>query len=200
MVFAINPSPGALDAYRAAARNTGTNNSPPPSSPQSSPQPQPQPAPPTTATVTVGGGVTTIVTQPQPSPNPQQPPNGNTNNASPSSSSGSPSPIASGNIPSGTSVSPSSPSAEGTSLSSHPGAPDRPYEHLIGVGVDGLLTFSPARIQALVGDVVTFDLRSEKHSVAQSSFNNPCQPLVKDDGSIGFRSGVYVYEMLRTHV
>ncbi|KAH6907566.1 hypothetical protein BKA70DRAFT_1283433 [Coprinopsis sp. MPI-PUGE-AT-0042] len=184
MVFAINPSPGALDAYRAAARNTGNNNAPPPSP---SPSPQPQPNPPTTTTVTVGGEVSTIVSQP--SPNPQQPPNGDANIASsiPASAGASPNPSS---VPSGTTASSSSPSTTGRPSSSLPGAPGEAYEHFIGVGVDGLLTFSPARIQALVGDVVTFEIHSANHSVAQSSFDNPCQPLVKEDGNIGFRSGV----------
>ncbi|KAH6911851.1 hypothetical protein BKA70DRAFT_863576 [Coprinopsis sp. MPI-PUGE-AT-0042] len=169
-------------------RNTGNNNAPPPSP---SPSPQPQPNPPTTTTVTVGGEVSTIVSQP--SPNPQQPPNGDANIASS---------IQRLRVhlqiqavyPAGRQRPPR--------VLPRQEDPRPPFLALLEkhtnissvVGVDGLLTFSPARIQALVGDVVTFEIHSANHSVAQSSFDNPCQPLVKEDGNIGFRSGVCVFE------
>jgi plastocyanin len=47
------------------------------------------------------------------------------------------------------------------------------------------LTFSPANVTALVGEVLSFNFNPKNHSVTQSSFDQPCQPL--KDG--GFSSG-----------
>lgn len=189
MVFAINPPSGALDAYRAAARNTGSNSPPPPSTPP--PQAQPQPNPPSITTVTVGGSVTTVVTVP--SSDPQRPPNQDSPNSNANPASPAPAPSGASSVatssPSG-SLASVNPSETGSPQPPRPGAPGVPYEHIIGVGDDGLLAFSPARIQALVGDVVTFEVRSENHSIVQSSFEAPCQPLVREDGNLGFRSGL----------
>ncbi|KAF3352623.1 hypothetical protein VdG1_08789 [Verticillium dahliae VDG1] len=52
------------------------------------------------------------------------------------------------------------------------------------VGESGL-TFDPAEVTAAVGDVVEFHFYPQAHSVAQSSFDSPCQPL----NTTGFFSG-----------
>ncbi|KAI8686954.1 hypothetical protein LRP88_13683 [Fusarium phalaenopsidis] len=56
--------------------------------------------------------------------------------------------------------------------------------HKVKVG-DGGLTFSPADLKAAVGDTVEFHFYQGTHSVAQSSFDKPCEPL----NSTSFFSG-----------
>ncbi|KAI8723567.1 Phytocyanin domain-containing protein [Fusarium sp. LHS14.1] len=56
--------------------------------------------------------------------------------------------------------------------------------HKVKVG-DGGLTFSPADLKAAVGDTVEFHFYKGTHSVAQSSFDKPCEPL----NSTSFFSG-----------
>ncbi|RSL46169.1 hypothetical protein CEP54_013981 [Fusarium duplospermum] len=56
--------------------------------------------------------------------------------------------------------------------------------HVVKVG-DGGLTFSPADLKAEVGDTVEFHFYKGTHSVAQSSFDKPCEPL----NSTAFFSG-----------
>lgn len=46
----------------------------------------------------------------------------------------------------------------------------------VGVGKSGL-TFNPDSIEADEGDTVTFKFWPKNHSVAQSAFNTPCQPM-----------------------
>lgn len=55
---------------------------------------------------------------------------------------------------------------------------------LITVG-DGKLVFSPSVVTANVGDTLSFSYYPRNHSVAQSSFADPCHPL----GNGGFFSG-----------
>ncbi|KAL9945863.1 hypothetical protein ACHAO5_004464 [Verticillium nonalfalfae] len=59
-----------------------------------------------------------------------------------------------------------------------------PGVHVVKVGENGL-TFEPAEVTAAVGDVVEFHFWPQAHSVAQSSFDSPCQPL----NTTGFFSG-----------
>ncbi|KAF6828254.1 extracellular serine-rich protein [Colletotrichum plurivorum] len=59
--------------------------------------------------------------------------------------------------------------------------------HVVKVG-DGGLTFSPNDIKAAVGDVVEFHFYPRAHSVAQSSFDKPCEPL-SNGTTTGFFSG-----------
>jgi len=57
-----------------------------------------------------------------------------------------------------------------------------------GVG----LTFEPDTVQAAVGDHVQFQFWVGNHSVVQSTFDNPCQPLPATagaNGTAGFSSG-----------
>ncbi|KAJ4328538.1 hypothetical protein N0V84_001055 [Fusarium piperis] len=58
--------------------------------------------------------------------------------------------------------------------------------HVVKVG-DGGLTFSPADLKAAVGDTVEFHFYRGTHSVAQSSFDKPCEPL----NSTSFFSGEF---------
>ncbi|KAJ6527756.1 hypothetical protein B0H19DRAFT_1214657 [Mycena capillaripes] len=48
---------------------------------------------------------------------------------------------------------------------------------LIQVGPGGKRIFSPSNITANVGDVVSFEFLTKNHSVTQSSFASPCEPL-----------------------
>lgn len=59
--------------------------------------------------------------------------------------------------------------------------------HTIDVGKDGL-SFSPSSLTVTPGDKVEFHFYPPAHSVAQSSFANPCEPI--SDG--GFYSGLMV--------
>lgn len=68
----------------------------------------------------------------------------------------------------------------------------QPIDHKIVVGADGLFAYNPANISASIGDTVTFEFRPKNHTVTQSSFSNPCQPLADTSlaGVIGFKSGL----------
>jgi plastocyanin len=57
--------------------------------------------------------------------------------------------------------------------------------HSVSAGLGGL-RFDPDNVVAQVGDIVQFEFLPRNHSVAQSDFANPCQPLA--DGT-GFFSG-----------
>ncbi len=69
-----------------------------------------------------------------------------------------------------------------------------PCDHQIIVGVDGKLEYGPPNITANVYDTVTFIFKPKNHTVTQSSFEHPCQPLAdtSSTGEIGFASGLYV--------
>ncbi|KAK3324092.1 hypothetical protein B0T19DRAFT_463982 [Cercophora scortea] len=54
----------------------------------------------------------------------------------------------------------------------------------VTVGKGGQLRFDPETLDAAVGDTVTYRFFAKKHSVVQSSFSQPCQPLAG-----GFFSG-----------
>lgn len=71
----------------------------------------------------------------------------------------------------------------GGSTSNEP-SPSISGVHVVKVG-DGGLTFDPAEVKAAVGEVVEFHFYPRAHSVAQSSFDSPCQPL----NTTGFFSG-----------
>ncbi|KAF8644869.1 hypothetical protein AX16_008224 [Volvariella volvacea WC 439] len=72
-----------------------------------------------------------------------------------------------------------------------PSPAPEPVNHQILVGPDTSLTFAPASIQASVGDTVTFEFRTGNHTVAQSTFLQPCVRAM--DGvsgeMVGFSSG-----------
>ncbi|KAJ7880519.1 hypothetical protein B0H14DRAFT_2435681 [Mycena olivaceomarginata] len=58
---------------------------------------------------------------------------------------------------------------------------------LVQVGPEGQQIFSPSNITANVGDVVSFAFLTKNHSVTQSSFASPCEPLAGGVDS-GFQS------------
>ncbi|KAI0329849.1 hypothetical protein GY45DRAFT_1324449 [Cubamyces sp. BRFM 1775] len=64
-------------------------------------------------------------------------------------------------------------------------------DHVIVVGQDSTLTFTPSNITAQVGDTVTFHFAAKNHTATQSSFADPCSPLseTSTSGQIGFDSG-----------
>lgn len=50
--------------------------------------------------------------------------------------------------------------------------------HVVSVGSkNGSLTFMPDNMKAAAGDMVQFQFRAGNHSVAQSTFDNPCSPI-----------------------
>ncbi|OCL06038.1 hypothetical protein AOQ84DRAFT_297746 [Glonium stellatum] len=49
--------------------------------------------------------------------------------------------------------------------------------HVVQVGSNGTLTFSPNNVIAAVGDLVQFQFNPKNHSVVQSTFANPCIPI-----------------------
>ncbi|KAJ7770079.1 hypothetical protein B0H16DRAFT_1411208 [Mycena metata] len=67
-----------------------------------------------------------------------------------------------------------------------------PINHIIKVGADGL-TYTPSNISAAVGDTVTFEFHPKNHTVTQSSFLHPCEPLAETSttGEVGFKSGFH---------
>ncbi|KAI1307797.1 hypothetical protein F5Y03DRAFT_116543 [Xylaria venustula] len=52
----------------------------------------------------------------------------------------------------------------------------------IDVGVNGTLMFNPNNVTELVGTVVEFSYNPANHSIVQSSFDKPCQPIDQDGG------------------
>jgi plastocyanin len=48
--------------------------------------------------------------------------------------------------------------------------------HRVTAGFNGL-NFEPDNISAAIGDIIEFHFLPKNHSVVQSSFSNPCQPL-----------------------
>jgi plastocyanin len=48
-------------------------------------------------------------------------------------------------------------------------------KHIVDVGKNGLLEFSPNSTTANVGDIVEFHYYPKNHSVVQTSFASPCQ-------------------------
>ncbi|KAF4980780.1 hypothetical protein FZEAL_3294 [Fusarium zealandicum] len=77
-------------------------------------------------------------------------------------------------------------SASRTSTASRSSPSSADGLHIVKVG-DGGITFQPAELKAAVGDVVEFHFYKGTHSVAQSSFDDPCEPL----NSTSFFSGEF---------
>ncbi|KAG0633124.1 hypothetical protein HOY80DRAFT_897012 [Tuber brumale] len=78
-----------------------------------------------------------------------------------------------------------------SSVSNDPPTPSGSVkQHVIQVGdVSGALKFYPETVTAKAGDMVQFQFYPQNHSVAQSSFDKPCQPLAQTNGSAPFWSG-----------
>ena len=58
-------------------------------------------------------------------------------------------------------------------------------DHRVVVGGPGTLSFNPSTVVAQPGDTVTFEFHQKNHTATQSTFNNPCNPMVS-----GFNSGL----------
>ncbi|KAK7970365.1 hypothetical protein PG996_001206 [Apiospora saccharicola] len=56
-------------------------------------------------------------------------------------------------------------------------APPTGVTHTVVAGANGQLRFDPESVIAAVGDIVEFQFHPKNHSVAQSSFAEPCAPL-----------------------
>ncbi|PWW80075.1 hypothetical protein C7212DRAFT_289278, partial [Tuber magnatum] len=78
-----------------------------------------------------------------------------------------------------------------SSVSSDPPTPSGSVkQHVIQVGdASGALKFYPEVVTAAAGDMVQFQFYPRNHSVAQSSFDKPCEPLAQTNGTAGFWSG-----------
>jgi plastocyanin len=61
------------------------------------------------------------------------------------------------------------------------------YTHDVKVGANGL-KFDPDTLTASPGDLINFHFYAANHSVAQSSFDKPCQPV---EGGNGIFSGFF---------
>lgn len=63
--------------------------------------------------------------------------------------------------------------------------------HVVSVSGEGdwALKFAPDNIKAPVGDMIQFQFRAGNHSVVQSTFDNPCNPIKMHTGTEGFYSG-----------
>jgi plastocyanin len=63
--------------------------------------------------------------------------------------------------------------------------------HVVKVGnANGTLAYSPNNVKANVGDMVQFQFAPNNHTVTQSTFAQPCQPIAMNmAGVTGFYSG-----------
>jgi len=63
--------------------------------------------------------------------------------------------------------------------------------HVVSVSGEGdwALKFTPDNIKVPVGDMIQFQFRAGNHSVVQSTFDNPCEPIKMHTGTEGFYSG-----------
>ncbi|KAK4038148.1 Cupredoxin [Parachaetomium inaequale] len=59
----------------------------------------------------------------------------------------------------------------------------------VTVAQNGSLTFSPDKLVAQPGEYVQFQFHSGNHTVTQSTFDNPCQPVGMHSNLTGFHSG-----------
>ncbi|KAJ7597202.1 hypothetical protein C8J56DRAFT_919477 [Mycena floridula] len=59
-----------------------------------------------------------------------------------------------------------------------------PATHTVIVGFNNTLSFTPNEVAAAAGDIVLFQFVSKNHTVSQSAFATPCEPLTG-----GFSSG-----------
>jgi plastocyanin len=62
--------------------------------------------------------------------------------------------------------------------------------HIVTVGsASGAIAYSPNNIKAAVGDMVQFQFAGGNHTVTQSTFDEPCQPIAMNSNVTGFFSG-----------
>ncbi|KXX79941.1 hypothetical protein MMYC01_202290 [Madurella mycetomatis] len=60
---------------------------------------------------------------------------------------------------------------------------------VVSVAQNSSLTFSPNRITAQPGEFVQFQFLAGNHTVTQSTFDRPCQPIAMNSNVTGFHSG-----------
>ncbi|EGO56044.1 hypothetical protein NEUTE1DRAFT_82983 [Neurospora tetrasperma FGSC 2508] len=61
--------------------------------------------------------------------------------------------------------------------------------HVVSVGYNGTLVFSPNKISAEPGEAIQFQFVAGNHTVTQSTFDNPCQPIAMHSNVTGINSG-----------
>jgi plastocyanin len=62
--------------------------------------------------------------------------------------------------------------------------------HVVTVGSkSGAIQFSPNNIKANTGDMVQFQFAAGNHTVTQSTFDQPCEPIAMNSNITGFFSG-----------
>lgn len=62
--------------------------------------------------------------------------------------------------------------------------------HVVKVGsMNGSITFTPNDLKAKVGEMVQFQFAPKNHSVVQSTFDAPCQPISENSNNKGLFSG-----------
>ncbi|KAH7419368.1 Cupredoxin [Cadophora sp. MPI-SDFR-AT-0126] len=62
--------------------------------------------------------------------------------------------------------------------------------HVVRVGsMNGSLAYYPNNIKAAVGDMVQFQFAPNNHTVTQSTFDAPCQPIAANSNVTGIYSG-----------
>ena len=54
---------------------------------------------------------------------------------------------------------------------------------------DGTRTYKPDNLRVAPGEAVQFQFASGNHTVTQSTFDNPCQPISAHSNVTGFHSG-----------
>jgi plastocyanin len=62
------------------------------------------------------------------------------------------------------------------------------------------LTYTPNNLTAAVGDMVQFQFAAGNHTVTQSTFDEPCQPIAKNSNVTGFFSGFQLVTAGSTNV
>jgi plastocyanin len=55
--------------------------------------------------------------------------------------------------------------------------------------MNGSLTFSPNKLVAQPGEFVQFQFHAGNHTVTQSTFDRPCEPIGQTSNVTGFHSG-----------
>ena len=60
---------------------------------------------------------------------------------------------------------------------------------VVRVAQNGSLTYTPNDIRVNVGEMVQFQFAAGNHTVTQSTFDQPCQPIAMHTNATGFHSG-----------
>ncbi|KAK3951901.1 hypothetical protein QBC32DRAFT_153736 [Pseudoneurospora amorphoporcata] len=76
-----------------------------------------------------------------------------------------------------------------SSTTTHPIMVSAQKTHLVTVGYNGTLVFSPTKIAAQPGEAIQFQFVAGNHTVTQSTFDAPCQPISQNSNITGIHSG-----------